>query len=191
MLLETIHCVEGSALHLTYHQQRLEHSLQLLGIDKQYDLKTLITPPNSGIFRCRFLYDAHSYMIEFHPYVPKSCSSLKLVYADDVEYPLKYTHRDQLNLLFDLRGECDDVLIVRNGYLSDTTIANIALKIDAIWFTPDYPLLQGTTRARLLESGFLQTAPLRVSDLERATSVAVMNAMVGFIEVEHGIITEK
>jgi 4-amino-4-deoxychorismate lyase len=188
MLLETIRCEHKEAKYLSYHQKRLEQACQTLGITKQYDLRTLITPPDEKLYRCRFLYDTQGYSIEFHPYSPKKIGSLKLITCDSLEYPLKYADREALNLLFELRGVCDDVLIVKNGCLSDTTIANVALKIEEVWFTPDNPLLKGTTRARLIDEGFLTPSPLKPSDIAKATKIAIMNAMVGFIEVENGII---
>lgn len=189
MLLETIRCEEGLPLHLSYHQNRLETSLQSLGIDKVYDLKALITPPPNGIFRCRFLYDANHYFIEFIPYTPKKIISLKLIDADEIEYSLKYAERKNLDFLYNHRAESDDVLIVKNGFLTDTTIANIALLIAGKWITPEAPLLMGTTRARMLDEGVIIPAPLRVDDIAKATKIALMNAMIDFLEVENGIMT--
>ncbi|MBV5321851.1 MAG: aminotransferase class IV [Sulfuricurvum sp.] len=189
MLLETIRCEGGEAQHLSYHQQRLNRSLHSLGIEKTYSLQTLITPPTEGLYRCRFLYDAEGYEIEFNPYTPKKITSLKLIHTEEIEYTLKYSNRDSLNTLLAQRGECDEVLIVKNGFLTDTTIANIALFIEGRWLTPDTPLLEGTTRARLIKDGFLTPAPLTPNDIARSCKVAVMNAMIGFVEVESGIIT--
>lgn len=188
MLLETLRCENARLLHCSYHQERLEKSLRSLGIETHYDLRTLIDPPPSGIYRCRFLYDADGYSVEFIPYTQKTISSLKLVIADTLEYSLKYSNRKALDALFDLRNGCDDVLIVKNTLLTDTTIANIALKIDGQWLTPDIPLLRGTTRERLIAEGFLTPHPLTQNDIAKATKIAVMNAMIGFIEVENGII---
>lgn len=188
MLLETIRCEGGKAQYLPYHQKRLEESSRLLDIHKNYDLSTLIIPPDQELYRCRFLYDAKGYAIEYHPYTPKKIASLKLLTSDTIEYSLKYADRNILNTLFEERGECDDVLIVKNNYLSDTTIANIALCIEGKWLTPEFPLLKGTTRERLLDEKFLTPAPLTRNDIARASKVAVMNAMVGFLEVENGII---
>ncbi len=135
------------------------------------------------------MYDATDYHIEYHPYSPRSITSLRLVYDDTIHYPLKYTHRDQLNDLFERREGCDDVLIVKEGILRDTTIANIALFIDDQWLTPQVPLLRGTTRSRLLDEGLLLPAVLTPNDIPKAQKIAIMNAMVGFVEIENGIIT--
>lgn len=189
LLLETIRCEDGVAAHLDYHQKRLTSSLQCLGSKTFFDLKALITPPQGGLYRCRFIYDADSYRIEFHPYTPQKMSSLRLVVDNEIHYPLKYTHRDELNALYELRGTCDDVLIVKGGILKDTTIANIALFIDGQWLTPQMPLLYGTTRARLIDEGLLVPAVLTPDDIPNARKVAIMNAMVGFVVIENGIIT--
>ena len=188
-LLETIRCEKKKPLHLSYHQKRLDQSCRALGIENTFDLPTLINPPDEETYRCRFLYGKNGYTVEFHPYIPRTVSSLQLIFSDDLEYSLKYADRTSLNVLFELRGECDDVLIVKNGYLCDTTIANIALFINGAWLTPKSPLLEGTTRARLIDEGVLTPTPLCIDDIARADKIAVMNAMVGFVEVENGIIT--
>ncbi len=189
LLFETIRCEDGLISHLSYHQERLTNSLKCLGATTQFDLSELIAPPSNGLYRCRFLYDATDYHIEYHPYTPKSTTSLHLVYDDSIHYPLKYTHRDHLNDLFEHREGCDDVLIVKEGILRDTSIANIALYIEGQWLTPQIPLLCGTTRSRLLNEGMLLPAVLTPNDIPKAQKIAIMNAMVGFVEIENGIIT--
>ncbi|WP_298694344.1 aminotransferase class IV [uncultured Sulfuricurvum sp.] len=188
MFLETIRCEDGKALYLSYHQARMEHALEILEAGNIYSLQSLISPPEKGTFRCRFLYDRDLFQIEYHPYTPKAIRSLKAVHSNDLSYPLKSTERQELDALFARRGQCDDVLIIRNGFLSDTTIANIALKIKGIWLTPNTPLLPGTTRERLIRENALISAPLRLEDIPQAESIAVMNAMIGFVEIENGII---
>jgi 4-amino-4-deoxychorismate lyase len=188
VLLETIRCEGAQPLHLSYHQRRLDATCQSLGISRSYDLESLVIPPDEGLYRCRFLYDATASSIEFHPYVQRTFSSLKLVNADAFDYPFKYADRSGLDHLFQQREGCDDVLILQDRYLKDTTIANVALRIGGIWMTPEQPLLGGTTRARLIDEGFLIPAALRVEDIAKADKVALMNAMMGFVEVEHGII---
>lgn len=187
-LFETIRCEDGCGFHLDYHQKRIATSLQCLGSATSFDLTALITPPKTGLYRCRFIYDTQGYQIEYHPYIPRTLNSIRLITDDSIHYPLKYTHRDELNALFDKRKSADDVLIVKNELLKDTTIANIALFIDGQWLTPQTPLLYGTTRARLIDEGLLFPAVLTVKDIPYAQKVAVMNAMVGFVEIENGII---
>jgi 4-amino-4-deoxychorismate lyase len=188
ILLETLRCEDGRLRHVSYHQQRLDETLRHLGIGRSYDLHSLILPPEHGLWRCRFLYGADGYEVRFHPYRPRTFSSLKLIRTDEIDYSHKYADRSTLERLSGERGTCDDVLIVCNGFVTDTTIANVALFIDGRWLTPRHPLLKGTARARLIDEGFLHPAPLREEDIAKAQRVALMNAMMGFVEVENGII---
>lgn len=91
-------------------------------------------------------------------------------------------------MLFEQRNGCDDILIVKNNLITDTSIANIAFLLDGQWFTPKSPLLKGTTRARLIDEGKIKIAHLRLSDVNNTSKIALMNAMMGWVEMENGII---
>lgn len=188
MFLETLRCEGGKAAHLVYHQRRLDKTLRYFGFTDTYDLTQLIIPPDDALYRCRFLYDGSGYSTQYLPYLPRRMTSLRAVNADNIDYPFKHAERDALNDLYAQRGESDDVLIIRNGLLTDTTIANIALYDGRRWLTPETPLLEGTTRARLIDEGFLYPAPLSLEEITASRKVAVFNALMGFVEVENGII---
>lgn len=188
MLLETIRCENGFAAHLPYHQNRLNHALTSLGLGTKYDLASLIIPPSIGVYRCRFLYDGDHFQIEYLPYSPKAFHTFKCIDADHLSYPHKYADRTEIEVLSKQRDGCDDILIFQNGLLCDTSIANVALFLDDQWLTPEKPLLQGTTRERLLNEHRIITASLTREDLLRASRFAIMNAMIGFLEVESAII---
>jgi len=56
------------------------------------------------------------------------------------------------------------------------------------WVTPKAPLLEGTTRSRLIDEGKIIPANISIANALNAPKVALMNAMIGFIEMENGII---
>ena len=74
----------------------------------------------------------------------------------------------------------DDIIIEKKGFITDTSIANLAFYDGEQWFTPKNPLLEGTMRAKLLDEGFLQTREIKRSEISHYTKVALMNAMIGF-----------
>ena len=76
-----------------------------------------------------------------------------------------------------------EAVFIKEGLIADTSIANIACKIDDKWLTPKKPLLEGTTRARLLDEKKLILADISVEDFKRATSIAFLNALTGFYEL--------
>ena len=64
--------------------------------------------------------------------------------------------------MFLIRQDKDDILIVKNGLLTDTSIANIALYDGNDWYTPLHPLLKGTKRAELLDKGVLKEKEIKI-----------------------------
>ncbi len=180
LLLETIR-IEGGKIHnLGYHQQRCNKSRQILFDSHEIlDLASCIDAPKTGVYRCRILYAERLHSIEYIPYSPKEIDSLKIV-SSDIEYSLKYANRDALNALLESNKDVDDVIIEKEGYLTDTTISNIAFFDGEHWVTPAKPLLEGTMRAKLLDEGFLQLKEIKKEDLQNYSQVALMNAMIGF-----------
>ena len=180
MLLETIKCSEGKILNLAYHQARCDKSRQaLLQSTTSLDLASFIQPPQKGLYRCRVLYAQNILSIEYIPYTEKSIQTLKIV-SSTLKYDLKYANRDDLNQLVKQHAKYDDILLEKNGLLTDTSIANIAFYAEGKWYTPTAPLLRGTMREKLLDDGFLHTKDIKKEDLNQYTQVALMNAMLGF-----------
>ncbi len=184
LFLETIRVVDGEVFNILYHQKRYESVLKKFNIKNPKNLLDYIDPPKNGIYRCRLLYDIskmpHTIDTTYHEYKKRDISSLKLVYDDNIEYSLKSAHRDKLETLYEQRGKCDDVLIVKNSLITDTTIANIAFYDSNRWITPAHPLLKGTTRERLLMEEKIFEADIYVEDLKKFSKVALMNAMIDF-----------
>ncbi len=83
-------------------------------------------------------------------------------------------------------GEVDDVILYNErGEVTEATIANIAVCLDGIWYTPPISsgLLAGTMRRHLLETGKLQERVLTVNDLKKAP-IKLMNSVRGLFKVE-------
>jgi len=116
---------------------------------------------------------------------------LQVVIDETLKYPLKYENRDMLNTLVTQNSHADDILIVQDTKVTDTSIANVAFYDGTSWFTPKTPLLHGTTRARLLDEGKLITKDIFLDSLQNYTKIAIMNAMIGFVEIENGILPPK
>lgn len=179
--LETIKVLNGEIFHLSYHQARYERVLKRFGVSGVQNLENFITPPQKGLFRCRLIYDKHGFIeTSYHHYQKREINSLKILHDDTIEYAMKYVNRERLDMLFAQRGEGDDVLVIKNGLVSDTTIANIAFFDDKRWITPATPLLKGTARQRLLDGQKIFEEEIRIEDLERFSQVALMNAMIDF-----------
>jgi 4-amino-4-deoxychorismate lyase len=180
LLLETIKIEDGQVANIEWHNKRCNQTRQeLFGSNiLLLQLQEYINPPSHGLFRCRILYGHHVESVEYIPYQLKTIKTLTIV-PSNIEYPYKYNHRKELNTLLETQNS-DDIIIEKNGLLTDTTIANIAFYDGSNWLTPKYPLLQGTMRAKLLYEKKLKLSTIRSNDIQKFSYFALMNAMIGF-----------
>ena len=167
--IETIRVVDGCVCNLAYHEQRMNRTRkEMLGQPEPLRIADLLQSVSlpMGCSKLRFVYDKEGiHDITCTPYTCREIRSLHLVYADNISYPYKSTDRSALNELKKQQGDCDEILIVRNNHLTDTSYTNIALYDGEQWFTPSTPLLCGTMRQRLLDCGLLQEREISVSDI--------------------------
>lgn len=184
--IETIRIEKGRLRNIAYHDRRMnEVRREVWGVDRSASLETYIdASPYEERTRCRVTYGRDVESVEFFPYQIRPVHSLQLVRGGQIEYRRKRADRSDLNALFACRGEADDVLIVRGGLLTDTSIANIALGDGTGWYTPASPLLEGTQRACLLDAGMIRPLDIHADDLSRFQKIRLFNAMIDFGEIE-------
>lgn len=118
----------------------------------------------------------------------KEIQSFKIVYDDSIVYNKKSITRDSINNLYNIKDDCDEIIIIKNNLITDTSIANIAIFLDNCWITPKKPLLVGTTMSRLIDNKKLKMVDISVNMLRKATKIATLNAMVGFNKIDNFII---
>ena len=116
--------------------------------------------------------------VTYAPYQMRQVSSLHLVVSDTIDYTYKSAHREELNALYAQKGMADDILIVRNGYLTDTSIANVALYDGDTWFTPAHPLLRGTKRSEFLDRQLIVEKDIPQICLKDYSHIMLFNAMI-------------
>lgn len=184
LLFETIRIENSKTCNIKYHNERLNRSRrELFGSKELIDLENFIIIPQnikSQVTRCRVSYGREIRKIEFFPYQPRKIKSLKLIECNNIDYSFKYEERSELNKLFDQRGDADDILIFKDGYITDTSIANIVFFDGRKWITPSSPLLPGTQRAKLLNEDIIGEKEIKVNDLKHFDKAILINAMVGF-----------
>ena len=184
-LFETIAIEQGKVQNLARHQERYERSLRAFYGKKSvkiYDLATQIQAPaelNAPLVRCRVDYDYQQLQIQYFPYTRKIYQYFQPVRCDHIDYTLKYADRSLLNQLFQARGDADEIIIIKEGLVTDCTIGNLILRQGNQWFTPDTPLLQGTQRAHQLDTGKITEKRIYAKDLNDFEEIRLINAMNG------------
>lgn len=173
---ETIKCDDFEVFNLDYHNKRISNTIGL-----NLNLQEYIYPISDELFRCKVIYDKNGIIdVLYFPYKKREINSFKLVFEDDISYSKKYFDRSSLDELFESREDCDEIIIIKNGIVTDTSIANIAIYYENNWITSKNCLLQGTTRNRLLNDKCLIEKDITIKMLKKASKIALMNAMIDF-----------
>ncbi len=180
-LFETLCLRDGVPLNLRWHEQRMNQARkEIWGIASPVGLWQRINVPgelSKGVVRCKVEYGPGMGAISYKRHDKRRISSLRLVKCNDVNYPVKYLDRSILNSLLNQRGGCDEIIIVKDEFITDTTISNLIFFDGKHWITPSTPLLPGTCRARLLDEERISERVIRVSDLKSYQGVKLINAM--------------
>ena len=166
--IETIQVRDGKLQNLAHHNRRMNETRQaVFGIADQLDILDYTGDcPESGFYKCRVVYGREVCEVAFSAYTMRTVRSLRLVGSDTIDYRYKSMDRKEL--------------IVRNNLLTDTSIANVALEKEGVWYTPRTPLLKGTKRALLLEQGVLTECDIPSDEISSYSHIALFNAMIDF-----------
>ncbi len=172
---ETIKCEDYDIYNIHYHNKRVSDTIY-----KNIDLNEYIYAPNEKLLKCKVIFNEEGIKeVSFKEYKKRDIKSFKLIYDDNINYSKKSLNRVNLDNLFKQKEDADEIIIVKDNYITDTSIANIAIFDGISWLTPKKPLLLGTTRARLLEEKEIYEANITVNMLLKSKKIALLNAMVG------------
>ncbi|MEA3503432.1 MAG: aminodeoxychorismate synthase component I [Actinomycetota bacterium] len=172
------------------HLERLRESAEYFGIP--LDVGVVVerldeAVRGSGESRVRMTVSRGGRVrVNVEPFV-KSESSVVAVAIDldpvDTSSPFLF-HKTTRRAVYDERRArhpyADDVLLVNgHGELTESTIANIAVRFGETWFTPpvEAGCLAGIYRRVLLDEGRLVERPIAVTDLDECEEIALLNSV--------------
>ena len=184
LLIESIKLLDGVYHNLFYHEQRMTRSLRMLcGVDEEFNLEEFLKRlprPEKGLYKCRIVYDDVMKEVEFIPYKPAFITTLKIIESDRISYEHKYLDRAHIDRLYTQRSGCDDILIIKNDLVTDTSYCNIVFRRNNLWYTPWSPLLPGTMRQHLIERGIIFPETIQKEDIRTFHTFRLINAMLEF-----------
>ena len=185
--VESIKLKDGVFYRLKYHQERVNNAFETFFPDEEpinvFDILNTIVLPLEGIFKFRLVYNADVIFLDFSPYVRREIKTLKLVETNIDSMPYKFEDRTLYNDVFAKREQCDDVLLVRNGWLTDASYCNVALYDGEKWITPKQPLIYGTNRAELIATESIIEGDIKAEDISNFKKICLFNAMIEFEEL--------
>jgi 4-amino-4-deoxychorismate lyase len=180
--IESIKLENGQFFLLPLHEKRMNQTRRIcLGLEQAISLDFLPLLGENypiGLFKCRIVYAATIEKIEILPYQARPIESLKIVAASQLDYTFKSADRTAINALFQQRKEADDVLIIKNGFVTDTSYCNVAFFDGKRWFTPNTPLLKGVQRQFLLDNALITAKDIALKNLFLFEKIKLFNAMM-------------
>ena len=178
-LLETIYLKDGQFQNIEYHNARMANSQKdLFGKISPINIGEnieILTEYKTGEYRCRVIFGNDIEEINFIQYEEKPIKKLKLIDIGDWDYSYKFADRSFMSNLLNDNPEVDEVIMTKNGFITDCTIANLAFYDGKNWFTPSTPLLKGTKRSQLLDKGLITEREIRVTDIYQYEGVCLIN----------------
>jgi 4-amino-4-deoxychorismate lyase len=181
-LLETIKIKNGIPENIEFHNERFNRTRRdLFKITEYCNLGNCIASEvdnADGIYKCRILYGKMIENIQIIPYKIKEIHTIKIIEDNNIQYDYKFENREKINHLYAQKNECDDILIVKNGFVTDTSYCNIIFKRDDKLYTPNTPLLKGTKRAKLIKEAKVSEKEIKITDIKLFQKALLINAMI-------------
>ena len=185
--IETMCVEQGRIINLDYHLERIKNTRKhFWNTEKTVptDQLSALAATQNCRAKLRFTYDKENiYDLSCTPYNTRKIERLKLLESNDIEYRYKSVDRSEINLLKAQTEPTDEIIIIKQNRLTDTSYTNIALFDGSQWITPSTPLLKGTRRAQLLDAGRLIECEVLATDLKSFQSISLINAMMDLEEL--------
>lgn len=185
--IETMCVEQGKIINLDYHLERIKNTRKHFWDTEKTvptDQLSALAATQNCRAKLRFTYDKENiYDLSCTPYKTRKIERLKLLGSNDIEYRYKSVDRSEINLLKAQTEPTDEIIIIKQNLLTDTSYTNIALFDGSQWITPSTPLLKGTRRAQLLDAGRLIEREVLATDLKSFQSISLINAMMDLEEL--------
>ena len=192
-LLETLRWEPGGYVLLERHLQRLAASAAYFGFEHdpaavRRELEAVASGAGRDeALRVRLTASRDGTVgVKAESLAPEPSRPVRLAVHDepvdsaDVFLFHKTTLRDRYERARAAHPSADDVLLLNErGAVTESTVANVAARIDGRWWTPPLGsgLLPGTCRTELVARGELFERTLMVEDLRRAEELALVSSV--------------
>tara|TARA_B110000263_G_scaffold247193_1_gene259580 strand:+ start:491 stop:1090 length:600 start_codon:yes stop_codon:yes gene_type:complete len=183
-LFESIRIENGVIFLIEYHQKRMDKSFNIFYKKiNPWNLKRIALSqkiPLFGLYKLRIKYSDFDFKSEIIAYKKKKIETLKCVEVNDYKYPLKLCDRKSIIAFYKMRLDCDDILMIKDGLLTDTSYCNIILFNGNNWVTPESPIFEGVQRQKLLNHNKIIKSKISVADIKNFKKFKLINAMIKF-----------
>lgn len=191
--IESICFENGEYALIEIHQERINKTFRkFYPLTIPFDLRSQLPKLDfKEKYKVRVLYSNESVDIEFAKYTPAKIKTLKTIESIGLEYEFKSENRKSLDKLYKQKEKADDIIIVKNGQVTDSWFANLAFWDGAKWHTPKSCLLNGVKRQFYLRYGLITESFIKVENIKDYEKISLINAMLDLGDIEVDIANVK
>ena len=181
--IESIKIEDQQMYLLDLHQRRVDETFAHFGKEGSINLAKIyksLEHDGDGLFKLKISYDLDkNFRTQIIPYAISEIDSFRLVENNSYDYSFKFEDRAPLELML-RQAKTDEIIIVKNNHITDTSFSNILFKKGKDWFTPMTCLLNGVQRQHLLKTKKIKSAEITVQNLNEYSHFQLINAMNDF-----------
>ncbi len=168
------------------HQKRMNDTFLHFGKECKIDIYSLflnLEHDEDGLYKFRIEYDLDNNLkIQMLPYFVSEIDDFELVFDDNIDYHFKSANRSVFEKL-KKESQGEEIIIVKENQITDTSFSNILFRKDKKWFTPKSYLLNGVMRQNLLASKKIKEAEITIDNIKEFSHFQLINALNDFDEM--------
>lgn len=165
------------------HQKRVNQTFSHFGKEDSIDLAKIyknLDHDEDGLFKLRIAYDLDKRIrTQMIPYAIPEIQDFQLVENNSYDYSFKFEDRKELDKM-KMKSKAEEIIIVRNNHITDTSFSNLLFLKGKDWFTPTTYLLNGVQRQYLLKHKKIKEAEITLQNIKQFSHFQIINALNDF-----------
>ncbi|PIF43954.1 4-amino-4-deoxychorismate lyase [Chryseobacterium sp. 52] len=181
--IESIKVEDQDIFLLELHQKRVNQTFAHFGKEGSIDLAKIfknLEHDEDGLFKLRLSYDLEKRIrTQMIPYAIPEIQSFQLVENNSFDYSFKFEDRKELEKM-KMKSKAEEIIIVKNNHITDTSFSNILFLKGKDWFTPNSYLLNGVQRQNLLKTKKIKETEVTLQNIKQFSHFQLINALNDF-----------
>lgn len=181
--IESIKVEDQEIFLLDLHQKRVNQTFSHFGKEGSIDLAKIyknLQHDEDGLYKLRISYDLDKRIrTQMIPYAIPEIQDFQLVENNSFDYSFKFEDRKELDKM-KMKSKAEEIFIVRNNHITDTSFSNLLFLKGKEWFTPNTYLLNGVQRQHLLKQKKIKETEITLQNIKQFTHFQIINALNDF-----------
>lgn len=181
--IESIKVEDQELYLLEFHQKRVNETFAHFGKEGSIDLAKIfknLEHDEDGLYKMRLVYDLDKkFRTQMIPYAIPEIQDFQLVENNSYDYSFKFEDRKELEKM-KMKSRAEEIIIVKNNHITDTSFSNILFQKGKDWFTPTTYLLNGVQRQNLLKKKKIKELEITMQNIREFSHFQLINALNDF-----------